>query len=271
MQNSVDFAREIRIRALTMNHHANASHSGGALSMSDILAVLYQDILRIFPDEPKHPDRDRFLLSKGHACSALYAALSIKGFFDEKLLESYSHDGSKFITHVSHHIPGVELSTGSLGHALSVACGIALAGKRNMNSFRVFALVSDGELDEGSNWESILFAPHHKLDNLRLIVDYNKIQSIGTVKEVLDLDPLMDKFIAFGWETFEVNGHDHKDLLEIFKKADCQNSKPKVIIAHTIKGKGVDYMENTVLWHYRSPDKNLLEEAVRQLRNDKSK
>jgi transketolase len=265
MENSIPFAREIRETALIMNHNANASHIGGALSMADILAVLYSDILNVNPQDPFYSERDRFLLSKGHACSALYAALAIKGFFPKELLKEYSQNGSILLTHASSKIPGVELSTGSLGHALSVGCGIALSAKKKNRNYRTFVLVSDGELDEGSNWEAILFAPQIKLDNLILIVDYNKIQSLGSVKDVIDLNPLIDKFIAFRWEAYEVDGHNHKSLKEIFGKVNDQNCKPKVIIANTIKGKGVSFMENQLLWHYRSPDEEQLKRAINEL------
>jgi transketolase len=247
-----------------MNHNANASHIGGALSIADILAVLYERVLNIYPLEPTHPARDRFLLSKGHACSALYAVLALKGFFEEESLDNYSMDGSKFTTHASHNVPGVEFSTGSLGHALSVGCGIAFASKRQQSDFRTFVLVSDGELDEGSNWEAILFAPHHKLDNLTLIVDYNKIQSLGNVDEVLTLEPIRKKFEAFNWETIEIDGHDHESIYNALM-IDEKNGKPRVIIAHTTKGKGVDFMENKLLWHYRSPNKEQLVSALNQL------
>ena len=166
---SIQFSKAIRKEVLKMVFENKASHVGGALSMADLLAVLYSEILNIDPKNPHHPDRDRFLLSKGHACTALYATLALKDFFPISELSQYSQDGSMLLSHTSHKVPGVELSTGSLGHALSVACGIALAGKRNKNDFRVYCLVSDGELDEGSNWEAILFAPHHQLANLTLV------------------------------------------------------------------------------------------------------
>ncbi len=264
MKNSILLAAEIRRHALIMNHNANASHIGGALSIADILAVLYERVLTLFPQEPTNPKRDRFLLSKGHACSALYAVLALKDFFEVELLDTYSKNGSKFTTHASHNIPGIELSTGSLGHALSVGCGIALASKRKQNYFRTFVLVSDGELDEGSNWEAILFAPHHKLDNLTLIVDYNKIQSLGNVDDVLSLEPLKSKFEAFNWEAVEIDGHDHEAIYNSLITSG-RNAKPKVIIAHTIKGKGIDFMENQLLWHYKSPNEKELESAIAQL------
>lgn len=258
-------AKEIRKLSLQMVYKAKASHVGGALSMADILAVLYNDILRLDPANPKNCDRDRFLLSKGHACTSLYATLALKGFFPIENLTSYAQDGSIFLSHTNHHIPGIEISAGSLGHALPVSCGLALAAKRKKLEWKTYCLVSDGELDEGSNWESILLAPQLKLDNLILIVDYNKIQSLGTVKDVIDLNPLIDKFIAFRWETFEIDGHIHQSLKDIFNKVQDLNGKPKVIIANTIKGKGVSFMENKLLWHYKSPSEEQLNEAIKEL------
>jgi len=255
-------AKEIRILSLQMVYKAKASHIGGALSMADILAVLYNDVLNIDPLNPKNPDRDRFLLSKGHACTGLYATLALKGFFPVEDLASY---GSLFLSHTNHLIPGVEISAGSLGHALSVSCGLSMAAKRKNAEWKTYCLLSDGELDEGSNWEAILFAPQAKLDNLILIIDYNKIQSLGSVKDVIDLNPLKDKFDAFRWETFEINGHDHLALKNIFLKVRKLNGKPKVIIANTIKGKGISFMENRLLWHYKSPSQEQLDLAINEL------
>lgn len=269
MINSKEFAREIRRLSLKMVYDAKASHIGGALSMADILAVLYNDVLKVDPVNPGKTDRDRFILSKGHACIGLYATLALKGFFPVDDLSGYAKDGSIFLSHSSHHVPGVEISAGSLGHALPVSCGLTLAAKRKKSKWKSYCLISDGELDEGSNWESILFAPQLKLDNLILIVDYNKIQSMGSVKDVIDLNPLKDKFTAFRWEAFEVDGHDHQALKNIFIKVQDLNGRPKVIIAHTIKGKGVDFMENQLLWHYKSPDEKQFENAIYQINNIK--
>jgi transketolase len=259
------FAQNVRKLSLRMVFNANASHIGGALSMVEILTVLYNDVLNFDPLKPDDHHRDRFLLSKGHACTSLYATLALKGFFPVDDLTTYAQNGSIFLSHTDYHLPGIEISAGSLGHALPVSCGLAIAAKRKMAEWKTYCLISDGELDEGSNWESILLAPQLKLDNLILIVDYNKIQSMGSVKDVLDLKPLRDKFDAFRWETFEINGHDHKALKKVFKKVNNLNGKPKVIIADTIKGKGVDFMENQLLWHYKSPNKEQLENAIGQL------
>jgi transketolase len=263
--NSVELASRIRTLALKMVHDAKASHIGGALSMADLLAVLYTSILRIKPQQPFWEDRDRFLLSKGHACTSLYSTLALKGFFDVKALSSYCAEDSFFLAHASHKVPGVELSTGSLGHALSVSCGLALAARRKNKEWKIYTLLSDGELDEGSNWEAILFAPHHRLDNMTIIIDYNKIQSLGEIKEVMGLEPLADKFKAFGWSVFEIDGHNHNEIYKALSASSIEKGRPKAIIAHTIKGKGVDFMENKLLWHYKSPDAEQLEMAIKSI------
>ena len=244
---------------------AKASHIGGALSMADLLAVLYADVLNVRPKDPSWGDRDRFILSKGHSCTALYAALALKGFFPVEELSTYGQDGARLMSHISHHLPGVEFSTGSLGHGLPFGCGKALAAKRTGADWRTFVMLSDGELDEGSNWEAILFAPQHKLDNLVAIVDYNKIQSLGSVADVMELDPLADKFRAFRWGVKEIDGHDHKAIHEALSTCPFEPGKPSCLIAHTIKGKGVDFMENNLQWHYSSPKPDQLAEALRQL------
>ncbi len=263
---TIEFAQKIRLKTLEMVYKAKASHVGGALSMTDILAVLYNNkILKYKPNEPDWSQRDRFLLSKGHACTSLYVTLAMSGFFNLSELDTYAQDGSIFLSHASHKVPGVEFSTGSLGHALSVGCGISLAAKRKKENWRTFVLLSDGELDEGSNWESILFAPQHKLDNLITIVDYNKIQSLGMVKEVIDLNSLVNKFKAFNWEVVEIDGHNHDELILTLNNIPFKKDQPSVIIAHTIKGKGVNFMENKLLWHYKSPSKEEYKEAIKQI------
>jgi len=248
-------ARRIRLQTLHMIHKAKSSHIGSGFSIADLLAVLYTKILRVDPARPGWPERDRFILSKGHACAALYAVLAERGFFPASWLDGFYQDGSRLAGHATHvGVPGVEVSTGSLGHGLSIACGMGLAAKRNAKPYRVFALLSDGECDEGSTWEAVLFAPAHRLDNLIAIVDYNKIQSLGTVKEVLDLEPFAEKWKAFGWTVEEIDGHDFPQIERTLTDLPLQPGKPTCIIAHTIKGKGVSFMENELLWHYRSPD-----------------
>lgn len=249
------YARQVRLRVLELCNSKRTSHIGGAFSVADILAVLYGGILNIRSDAPDAPDRDRLFYSKGHACTALYAMLELRGFFRGRdLLNEFTENGSYFTSHINHRLPGVELSTGSLGHALGVACGSALACMRRNQQNNVFAILSDGELDEGSNWEAILFAAHNRLDNLSVIIDYNKIQSFGTVRDVMNLEPLTEKFRAFNWDVEEVDGHSVEALEEVFLRLKSNRTgRPKCVIAHTIKGKGVSFMENELAWHYRSP------------------
>jgi len=259
-------ARTIRAHALRMVHKANASHIGTCLSMADLLAVLYGRVLRVDPTRSNWPERDRFILSKGHGAAILYAVLAERGFFPVKWLDTYCQDGSKLAGHItSHGVPGVEVSTGSLGHGLPIGCGIALAGKREGRPYRVFVILSDGELDEGSNWEAILFASQHHLDNLVAIVDYNKIQSFGIVKEVLDLEPLTAKWQVFGWAVREVDGHDYTQTENALKGIPFELGRPSCIIAHTTKGKGVSFMENQLAWHYKSPNAEQLRQALTEL------
>lgn len=244
-------ATRIRAHVLQMTHRAKSSHIGGCLSIADLLAVLYNRILRLDPAHPDWDDRDRFILSKGHAVAAVYAALAEQKFFPKEWLETFYLDGSHFPGHITYGLPGVEASTGSLGHGLSISCGMALAGKRDNRTYRVFALLSDGECDEGSTWEAALFAPHHHLDNLIAIVDYNKIQSFGAVKEVLNLDPLADKWQAFGWAVREINGHDFEQIENALISVPFESGRPSCIVAHTVKGKGLSFMENQLASHYR--------------------
>ena len=263
---SIELAARTRASAIRMVANAKASHIGGALSMADLLAVLYSGILSIRPEEPSWSQRDRLILSKGHSCASLYATLALKGFFPADELRSYGKDGSRIMSHISHKLPGVEFSTGSLGHGLSFACGKALAAKRRGYKWRTFVMLSDGELDEGSNWEAILFAPQHQLDNLIAIIDYNKLQSLGFVAEVLELEPLVEKFRAFRWAVREIDGHDHASISATLKLVPFEKGKPSCLIAHTIKGRGVDYMENRLKWHYSSPDPEQLESALSQIK-----
>jgi transketolase len=257
---TLQLAQKIRAHALRMITKAKASHIGTCLSMADLLAVLYGSCLRVDPAHPHRPDRDRLIVSKGHGAAILYAVLAERGFFPVADLPTYGLDGSPLTGHVSHHVPGVELSTGSLGHGLPVGCGLALAAQRDGAEYRTYVIVSDGELDEGSNWEAILFAGHHKLDRLTALIDYNKIQSFGSVKDVLDLEPLADKWRSFGWNLIEVDGHDHTAIKNALRADHA--GRPKAILAHTIKGKGVSYMEGLLAWHYKSPDAKQLAEAL---------
>lgn len=250
-----------------MHAKSNSSHIGSALSCVDILTVLYFHTLKISQTNPLDKNRDKFILSKGHAVSALYATLSERGFFDNSILEKYCADGSILPGHSTKScVPGVEVSTGSLGHGLPMGVGMAVACKYDNLKYGIFVLLSDGECDEGSIWEAALFAAHHKLDNLIAIVDYNKIQAFGLTKEVLNLEPFADKWKAFGWEVREVDGHNFGEIIAALKKVPFRKNKPSMIIAHTIKGKGISFMENKLLWHYRAPNQEELEAALKELK-----
>ena len=258
-----ELARKVRIHAVKMVNKGGSSHIGSVLSIVDILAVLYGRVMQYRSNEPKWVNRDRFILSKGHAGAGVYAVLAECGFFNIAELDKHYQDGSIFSGHVSHKgVPGVELSTGSLGHGLPVASGMALAAKIDKKSHKIFVVMSDGELDEGSNWEAFMFAAHHGLNNLTAVIDRNKLQSMKTTEETLSLEPLRDKLIAFGWNVIEVDGHNHDEL---FSAIDSDTKKPKVIIANTIKGKGVSFMENEIAWHYRTPSGELFDQAMKEL------
>jgi transketolase len=233
--------------------------------MADLVACLYWVTLRIDPANPEWLERDRFILSKGHGAAIIYAALAERGFFAVPELDSYCQDGSRLTGHITSGVPGVELSSGALGHGLPVGCGLALAAKREGQASRTFVLASDGELDEGSNWEAILFAPQHHLDNLTLIIDYNRIQSFGTTKDILDLDPLADKFRAFRWAVREIDGHHIEQIVLALAALPLEPGRPSAIIAHTVKGKGVSFMENNLAWHYKSPSDEQMQLALREL------
>lgn len=252
--NSLELAWKIRRHGIEMTHLSTGSHIGSILSVADIIAVLYNDIANVNPREPRMSTRDRIILSKGHAGAAIYAALAEKGFFPVEELKTHYADGSLLSGHVSHKgIPGVELSTGSLGHGLSVGLGMAIAAKKDDKQHRVFVILGDGECDEGSVWEAALVANHFGLHNLIAIIDHNKMQSLDFVENTITLAPFPDKWRAFGWNVLDVDGHDHDALRVAMMAAKDASDKPTVIIANTIKGKGISYMENDILWHYRFP------------------
>lgn len=258
-------AWDMRRDAIEMVHAAHASHIGAVLSVIDIIAVLYADVMHVDPQRPEMPERDRLILSKGHAGVAVYAALAECGFMDKGELGKYYTDGSVYSGHVSSKgIPGVELSTGSLGHGVCVACGMALAAKRMRKGHHVYAVVGDGECEEGSVWEMALFAHRYGLDNFTVVVDHNKMQAMGGCEDVIALGSLPDKWAAFGWNVVDVpDGHDHGSLRAAF--AERASGRPNVVIAHTVKGKGVSFMEGNLLWHYRDPQGEAYEDAVREL------
>jgi transketolase len=262
---NIEFSKQIRKLSLHMVHRANASHIGGVLSIADILAVLYNEILSVNPNDPKWSERDRFILSKGHCCTGVYAALALRDFIPRQELEQYAQDSSRLMSHISSLVPGVEFSTGSLGHGLPFGVGKAIAAKKLKMNWRTFVLLSDGELDEGSNWEAFMFAAHHNLNNLVAIIDYNKLQSLTTVDKTLRIEPLADKLTAFGWRVIEANGHDHVSLVQALKPKESTDERPLVVIAHTVKGKGVSFMEEKIEWHYKSPNSLQLEQAIAEI------
>ena len=261
--NSEVLAWEIRRHGIEMTHLSGGSHIGAILSVADIIAVLYADIMRYRADDPEWDGRDRFILSKGHAGAAIYAALAESGFFSVDELKTHYADGSRLSGHVSHHLPGVDFSTGSLGHGLSAAAGMAYAARKDGKSHRVFAVLGDGECDEGEVWEAALFANHFRLDNLTAVVDHNHMQSLDFCENTLELEDFGAKWKAFGWNVKEIDGHSHEALRGALKDSrqengdqdgtDHGNGRPTVVIANTVKGKGVSFMENDILWHYRFP------------------
>lgn len=246
-----------------MTLYSKSSHIGSAFSIVEILSVLYFRIMKFNPKNFLEEPRDKLILSKAHGSAALYSILVEKGSFDESYLERYYIDGGILPGHLDKNsAPGIEFSAGSLGHGLSVGVGMAIAHKQNKNPGKIFVILGDGECNEGSVWEAIMLASHIKLDNLTAIVDYNKIQSFGRTNEVINQEPIVDRWKSFGWEVIEINGHDYTQLIDAFQ---TKHSKPKVIIAHTIKGKGVSFMENKLEWHYKSPDEEQYKNAIREI------
>lgn len=259
-------AKKTRRAILDMIYRTKSPHIGSSFSMVEILIALYFKILFINPEKPNDPNRDRFILSKGHGCPALYAALAQRGFLSEDILDRFAIDGGSLEQHPTRDISsGIEISSGSLGHGLSLGAGMAIAAKYDRKSFRVFTFLGDGELDEGSNWEAIMFAAHHKLDNLVAIVDYNRLQILGRTSEVLNLEPLADKWRSFGWVVREIDGHDFRQIIEALENIPYLPQKPSVVVAHTIKGKGVSFMEDERCWHDKYPDETEYKKALAEL------
>jgi transketolase len=256
-------AREIRVAVLTGSKRANVGHIGSALSIADIIAALYGRVLRV--ERPDDPDRDRFILSKGHAALALYAALRARGWIDEETLTGYCTDGTFAGTHPDHQLPGVDFSTGSLGQGLSFGTGAALAARLQQSSRRVFVLVSDAECNEGSVWESVMFAAHHRLSNLVAVVDANGQQALDHTHRVLDLSPLEARWAAFGWQAHLVDGHDLAELCSALSGDDASSDAPRVVLAQTVFGKGVSFMERTIKWHYMPMNDDEYRQALDQV------
>ena len=260
-------ANKVRQLIIEGVFNAKSGHPGGSLSAADIFTYLYFKELNVAPKNPKWADRDRFVLSKGHCCPGLYAALAIKGYFPEKEIKSLRHIGAMLQCHPDMKgTPGVDMSSGSLGQGVSAACGMALAAKMDNASYRVYAMLGDGECEEGQVWESAMFAAHHNLDNLCYIVDYNGLQIDGKVSEVAGLEPLDKKFESFGFEVIKICGHCFNQIEEAFEKAKSVKGKPTVIIAETVKGKGVSYMEDQVGWHGKAPNQEQYELALNELK-----
>lgn len=254
---SEQLAWKIRRHGIEMTHISGGSHIGAVMSVADIIAVLYSDVMKYDCHNPKYDERDRFILSKGHAGAAIYAALAEMGFFPVSELKTHYANGSRLSGHVSHHIPGVDFSTGSLGHGLSAAAGMAYTARKDGKQHKVYVVLGDGECDEGSVWEAALFANHFRLNNLVAIIDHNHMQSLDFQENTLEIENFGEKWKAFGWNVIEINGNDHSELKNAFKTVDeygkDENHKPTVIIANTIKGYGVSFMQNDILWHYRFP------------------
>ena len=261
----LDLARKVRLHCLNMVYRGNSGHIGSMLSTADVYSVLYTRVLNVFPEQPEKESRDRFILSKGHGGAALLATLAERGFFPMEWLNGYYQDNGKLSGHISHHIPGVEFSTGSLGHGLPVACGMAMAAKQAKKTHRVFCMVSDGDLNEGSSWEAIMLAGQHRWDNLIMLVDYNRLQALGASEDIIDLEPLAPKLEMFGWKVAAVDGHDCEAIEDVLLKLPLESGRPSAVIFKTVKGKGVSFMENDYKWHYGGLTAELLEQAIKEV------
>jgi transketolase len=259
-------ALEVRQTLFKTICKGGGGHTPASLCIVDILLALYHRVLRVSPDDANSPDRDRFILSKGHACVAQYAVLAERGFFAPSHLDTFGRRGTILGGHPDmHKVPGVEASTGALGHGFPFGVGAALAGKMDFKDYRVFVLLGDGECQEGSIWEAAMFASQRRLDNLVAIVDYNGLQAMDELDKIVSVSPMAEKWKSFGWATKEVDGHDLEKLIDVFGSIPFKTGKPSLIVAHTIKGKGVSFMENVPIWHYRMPDEAEMKTACRDL------
>ena len=260
-------ANEARILGLTMVHDAASGHPGGSMSCMDLVTALYFNVMHVDTQNPQDPDRDRFVMSKGHCSPALYPVLALRGFFPVDELHMFRRIDGHMSGHVEmHHVRGVDMSTGSLGQGVSAAVGMALGGKLNHKDYRVYAVMGDGELDEGQGWEAFMSAATYKLDNLCVIVDVNGLQIDGATKDVMPLEPLDQKFAAFGFHVITINGHDFDQILSAYQQAAATKGQPTVILAKTVKGKGISFMENDAGWHGKAPNDEQLAQAVSELK-----
>lgn len=263
----VDTARDIRCSVLTMVKEAGAGHIGGSLSVTDILVSLYFKVLKIDPGNPNWLDRDRLVVSKGHCAAALYSTLAEKGFFPKEELKTFGMINSNLQVHPDKtRVPGIEASTGALGQGLSIGLGMALAARLDKRDYHTFVILGDGEIQEGQIWEAAMFAAHYKLDNLTAILDLNNVQLMGNVSEIMGIAPVADKWRAFGWKVLEIDGHDFKQITESLYKAKEVEGQPAIIIANTVKGKGVSFMQNTCKWHGSVPTQDEYKAAIAEIR-----
>lgn len=259
-------ATKIRLRTWKMIYKAGTGHTGGDLSVADILSVLYFNILNVDPEDPDNVNRDIYIQSKGHAAEVLWTTLALRGFFEEEILDTYYELESPIIGHPTNKMPGIEMNTGSLGHGLSISTGAALASKLNGNKNSVYTLLGDGELAEGSNWEAAMAASHYKLNNLYAVIDRNQLQITGKTIDVLNAEPLKEKWEAFGWNVVIIDGHNYGQLLKELSNNDSPN-KPKMIIAETTKGKGISFTEGETSWHHNVPNEEEYEKGLQELNN----
>lgn len=264
-KNLQKIACKVRMGVIEGTYNAKSGHPGGSLSISDLVTYLYFNKMNIDPNAPEMADRDRLVLSKGHTAPALYSVLAQKGYFSADELKTLRHIGALLQGHPCIHTPGVDMSSGSLGQGISAACGMALAGKLDGKSYKVYAILGDGEIEEGQVWEAAMFAAHYKLDNLVAVVDNNGLQIDGKITEVCSPEPITDKFTAFGWHVITMDGHDFDDIDRAFAEAEKINGKPVAIIQKSVKGKGVSFMENQVGWHGTAPNKEQYEQAMAEL------
>lgn len=258
-------AAQIRMDLLCMIHHAKTGHTGGSLSNTDILTALYYEVMRINPNDPTWELRDRFVASKGHSVESLWCILADRGFFLKEELATFSQFGTRLIGHPNNKVPGIEMNTGALGHGLAISVGMALAAKRDQKEYRVFCLMGDGELAEGSIWEAAMAAAHYKLDNLIAIVDRNRLQISGSTEDVMGLEPLEEKWASFGWHVVSIDGNDMESLVNTFQAAPSIPSQPTLVMANTVKGKGISFAENVPHWHHHVPTDEELEQALQEL------